>query len=350
VKLLPAWSAALALVVATALVAAPARAQSADELFAAGVEAMKREDWATACPAIARSYALEPLPGALFTLAECRARAGNIASAARDFGRYLEQVASLPEAERAKQQERVPEAERRRKQLDERVPRLTIAVPPDLPAGAIVTLDGTPLGADQLGVELPVDPAEHRVLLRVGALESDTLVTLAERERRRIQLSLPHEQPVAPAPAGAPVPPAPGPSAPGPSAPAQPPRATPSAEPREEPVGPSGLLVAGWVTVGVGAVGFGLAGTAGLLLLGKKDTIEANCTGTACNDAGFAEADDVPTLDALGTAGFVVGGVATAAGLVMVLLADEPVTATSSWRWLPSHHGADAGLTLERRW
>jgi hypothetical protein len=304
VKRLPAWSAALALVVASALAAAPARAQSADELFAAGVEAMKREDWAAACPAIAKSYALEPLPGALFTLAECRARAGNIASAARDFGRYLEQVASLPEAERAKQQERVPEAERRQKQLDERAPRLTIAVPADLPAGAIVTLDGTPLGADQLGVELPVDPAEHRVLLRVGALESDTLVTLAEREH----------------------------------------------EPRDEPIGPSGLLVAGWVTVGVGAVGFGIAGTAGLLLLGKKDTIEANCSGTACNDAGFAEADDVPTLDALGTAGFVVGGVASAAGLVMVLLADEPVTATSSWRWLPSHHGADAGLTLERSW
>jgi hypothetical protein len=314
-------------------------AQQADELFASGVEAMKLRDWAAACPAIAQSYRLDPLPGALFTLAECRARAGKVASATRDFERYLELTASLPDDQRAQQQERIPVAERRRRELDARVPRLTIEAPADLPSDVLVELDGAALSRQQLGVPLALDPGPHRLLVRVAGRESDIRITLAEGELRRIRLAVPRERELAPAPAATPAIPT-----------AIPPPRVSTGDTATDDVAPSGLLIAGWTSVAVGAVGLVVAATAGLVLLGKKDTIDANCSGTACNDVGLAEAEDVPTLDTLGTSAFVVGGVLTTAGLVMLLVDSTQQPSATGWHLVVGHDHADAGATLQLRW
>lgn len=289
----------------------PQPAERAAQLFSTGLEAMKEERWDVACPAIAESYALEPLPGALFTLAECRARAGRVASAMRDFNRYLELVEAMPVEEQTKQRERVDVTRRRQREIAPRIPRMTVEIAGEVPAGAVIELDGKRLGADELGRPLPLDPGPHRVLVRVGTLESDASVTLGEGELRRVRLAVP-QAPPPPPPVVVPAPP-------------------PLPEPDEsQPVPPaetSAWWVAGWMGVGLGSVGLVVAATAGLVLLGKKSTIDANCTGTICNDIGLAEAEDVPTLDSLGTSAFVVGAVLSAAGAI-VLLASSTSDAT----------------------
>ena len=61
----------------------PAAAQDespAETLFNQGLEAMEAGNYEKGCPAIAESQRLDPRPGTVFTLAECEAKRGRIAS------------------------------------------------------------------------------------------------------------------------------------------------------------------------------------------------------------------------------------------------------------------------------
>ena len=62
-----------------ALAAGPVDAAKA--LFDRGVEQLEAGHFNRACPAIEKSYQLDPRPGTLFTLAECEAKRGRLATA-----------------------------------------------------------------------------------------------------------------------------------------------------------------------------------------------------------------------------------------------------------------------------
>jgi hypothetical protein len=85
-----------------------ARADGADPaaLFDRGLSDMQAHRYATGCPALAESYRLDPHAGGLFTLAECENQWGKIASAIADYDTFLDLLAHLPAADRAKQQDR----------------------------------------------------------------------------------------------------------------------------------------------------------------------------------------------------------------------------------------------------
>ncbi len=71
----------------------------------------------------------------------------------------------------------------------------------------------------------------------------------------------------------------------------------------------------------IGAVTGGLA-------LGKKSTVTQNCgiggDATACNSTGLAAANSLKTLGAVRTAGFVIGGLGLAAGVVLFVTEPKP--------------------------
>ena len=64
----------------------------ADVLFNDAVELMKAGKFPQACPKLVASQRLEPRLGTLFTLAECHAHEGKIASAVARYDEYLHEL------------------------------------------------------------------------------------------------------------------------------------------------------------------------------------------------------------------------------------------------------------------
>jgi len=291
---------------ALSLLCNPVFAQpTATELFDSGLEAMKRGDYAAACPAIAESHRLEPSAGALFTLAECEARAGLVASAWTHFGEFLEMEAALEENER--NAERIAAAEERHRELEPDLSRLTLTIPAALgTAGTELELDGAVVERTRWREPLLVDPGLHRLVLRRPGGDLTRIVQVERGRNYPVRFS-------------APPPPRK--------------RAKPRPRPRRAPPeeGVRATWVAGWIALGVGVAGLGTAGAVGIVMLMKKESIEEHCVENRCDAEGFAEVDDVPTLDAVGIAAFVVGSVGAIAG-VSLLVIDSTVAVTSDGR------------------
>src|SRR5262245_39125709 len=97
----PLW---LCLVSTSALAEEPP--SEADALFQSGLEQMRAGHYETACPMLAKSYQLDPLPGALFTEADCEAAWGKTATAIEHYQAFVSALTALPAERRAKFDER----------------------------------------------------------------------------------------------------------------------------------------------------------------------------------------------------------------------------------------------------
>jgi hypothetical protein len=183
---------AATVLVAALLAAAPSFAagpESAQGLYDRGFEAFKAGRYDEACPALERSYELEPLPGALFTLAECEAKRGRLTVAASRYDEYLRVYAALPPDKQAKQVEREKVARVARAAIAVRIAELTLVLPPGAPRETQVTRDGAPVPAAALGVPALVDPGEHVITVQVpGGPTSEVRVTLAPGEKKGVAL------------------------------------------------------------------------------------------------------------------------------------------------------------------
>jgi hypothetical protein len=80
---------------------------------------------------------------------------------------------------------------------------------------------------------------------------------------------------------------------------------------------------AGWIGVGAGALGLGVGAVAGALALGKKGDLEAGCGSDlkACSSSAWDDAEGYNTLRIVSGVGFIAGGVAASAGVVLLLTA-----------------------------
>jgi hypothetical protein len=273
--------------------AAAAGKESAEAAFDRGLADMEAGRYETGCPALAESFRLDPKPGALFTQATCEARWGKLATAVAHYEEFLQRVAALPPAERARHEGREEAARAQLAELSPRVPRLTLVLPPSAPRGTAVTLDGTPLDAARLGAEMPVDPGEHTITTRAPGRPAHALKVVADAGRAaRVVLTVPPE----------------------------PATATPAPSRRPLAYAAGGLGVAGLL---VGAI-------AGSLAIGRRSVVDAHCTGRACDAEGKAAGDAGKTLAAVSTVGFVVG--AAGIGVGVLLLVSEPKPANAAAR------------------
>jgi hypothetical protein len=325
----------MALLGAMVTVDRPARAEgeTAAQLYKKGLKAMLAKDYETGCAALAESYGLEPLPGALYTLAECNTRWGKSATALEQYKGFLERVESMPKTKKAAQKKRIKIANERIEALEAKVAKLTIVLPPEAPAGTVVKRNGEPLPAQLVGTEVALDPGEYLITAeladgkQVGA--SATKLEAGQSSRLELQLELPEEPPAA----------APAPSSPGPTKPD---------EPDEGEGGISPVWV--WTAAGIGLAGIAAGSITGGLALADKDTVFDNCSDDRrCNDEGLDAADKVQTLALISNISFGVGIAGAGAAVVLFILSgDDGPEADSSAGLRPMVRGNVSGL--EYRW
>jgi hypothetical protein len=278
--------------------------------------------------------------GTLFTLAECEAKGGMIASAVAHYDEYLRLYARLPPAQKATQGAREKVSTSQKAALSPHVPHVTLVLH-DAPAGTTVKWDDMVFNLPALGVPIPVNPGEHVVTTQVpGATPIVTRVKIEKDERKQVDLKVgPQERPrETPLPSNA------AQSAAGPAAPPPPP------EDADAGASSSSRKTLMYGAAGLGGVGLVVGSITGALVLGKKSTIEDNCAGTRCNPQGTDAAESAQTLGLISTVGFGVGiaGLATAA----VLFFTEPKSPAAARTWTPVVADRNGGVVigLARTW
>ncbi len=98
------------------------------------------------------------------------------------------------------------------------------------------------------------------------------------------------------------------------------PREAAAPPPPSHPPPSAGSRLLGFITLGVGAVGLGIGAATGALSLSRVSDLEARCGGYRCTPAEEPDAHRAKTLGTISTAAFVVGGVAAAAGVVLLVI------------------------------
>ncbi|MDI3289612.1 tetratricopeptide repeat protein [Polyangium sp. 15x6] len=89
---------------------------------------------------------------------------------------------------------------------------------------------------------------------------------------------------------------------------------------RPAPAPSKGSVVPGVISLGVGAIGLGVGAVTGAFSMAKVSDVRSRCQDDHCLSAYRVEADEARTLGQVSTAAFVVGGVAAAAGVVLLVL------------------------------
>ncbi|AUX38749.1 hypothetical protein SOCE26_001270 [Sorangium cellulosum] len=335
-------------------IAAPASAQPdavamAESHFVRGRADMLAGRYQTGCPALAESHRLDPRPGRLFTLAECEARRGRIATAIARYNDYLALYSRMSKAERIKQHERYRLSLEQRDALAPLVPHVTLSLPSGAPAGTVVRHDGITLERPSLGVALPVDPGEHVVTTQAprGPVH-EVKFTIEASESRTIHLEVkpPVEEPPpvrsqGPSVKQGVVPPGDRVAGPAPAPPA---------------AGPGGRRAVTYVTGGLAVSGLVLGSVTGWMALSESSRAATECSNIGpdvaeCSPLGKAAGDRAKHLGLMSTIGFGAGGVLAGAAVLLLLTEPRPPlphAGAVSWSLLAGPTGA--GLTVRSRW
>jgi hypothetical protein len=279
------------------------------KLFKEGRAAIQRGDYNLACAKFEQSNALDKRVGTLLNLALCEEKRTRLV-------RALETWRTASELAKRLGDEREKEAVERAAQLDPRIPRLTLALPASAPSGTTVKIEGLTLTArtleeSELGQPMLVDPGKLSVIVTTpDGGKSSQDVSIGEGEAKEVTLTLPSA---------------------GSGDPADPGVTTPDSDD-----GVDGLLVAGLIVGGLGVAGIAVSMGFGAKAKSKNDESNADghCIGNECDEIGDPLRDEAIDAATISTAMFVVGGIALAAGVTLVIVSvtteDEPATATAS--------------------
>lgn len=295
--------------------ARPAQAQErAEALFERGVSAFLAGRFEEGCPLIEKSHALDPLPGVLFTLAECQFGWGKAKTAADNYGRFLDVVGRLPPAEAGKHAERAAVAIRKRAQAAQRIASVTLRVQGQWVPGTRVTLGSKDVTL-LVGKRIELDPGSVSVaLVQPGRPVVRREVALRASQDETVELAI--EPPPPPEPAAEPAASA---AAPSPS--------------------PTSSKAGAWVLGGVGLLGVAVGGVTGAMAWSKRSTIEDNCPNRVCNSSGRSAVDSGQELATVSTISFGVGLVALGGATYLFLKNDERASAST-------HRGPRVALGL----
>lgn len=286
---------------------APAQdAAAAETLFNKGVSEMQAAHYDVACPALAESQRLDPRPGTLFTLAECEAKSGKIATALVHYEDYLRLAAVLPAAQKKRHAQRVHLAEAQQVVLKPQVPTLTLTVSRAAPSDLRVSRDGTALSSASLGIALPVDPGEHIVVTSVGdGPKTEQRIVIAKGEKKVAELRWAgaattgsSTSPVATGPGG--------------------------------DSGASGRRIGAYVVGGLGVAGLALGGVMGGLALSSKSEVDSHCPKLVCDEQGTKALDQGRTTSLVSTVGLAVGGAGLVTAVILWLTEPSPKVAGQS--------------------
>ena len=272
--------------------------EKAEALFNKAVELRESRKYDEACPLLAESQTLDPMPGTLFALADCEREANEMASSVAHFKEYLALYEVMKPDVRKRHDQRATTAREHVRVLEPKVPTLMLTYPTGAPEGLLITRNGVKVEHTSLGVAMPVDPGEQVIVVKVpGRRDAERRIVLGLGDKKLVALE-----------AGASME-----------------RETPAIVPAK-PVsisGPNARRVAGIVLVGAGAAGVVLGGVMGGLAVGQKGVVDEHCNGLDCDRVGLEAVQFGRTLGNASTVGFAAGGAFVAVGTVLLVTAPK---------------------------
>lgn len=286
-----------AVLLAPSIAFADAASDEAEKKFNEGIKAMDDGKYEVGCPMLADSYRLEPLPGALFTLAECESKWGKMATALGHYEQYLTLFEKMTPAQKSKQGSREKVAKSQIEALGSEVPELSLALPSGAPADLVVKRDNVVVPNAQLAKAVRLDPGEHVFIVETSDGRSrETKVKVAVGEKRKLELPIPEAKDDNNGNTGN----------------------TGNNVTSDTPKKSGGSLVPIAITVGVvGVAGVAVGAITGVLALGDKSTADKECPNLMCTPAGKSAVDDGRTMGIVSTIGLIAGGVCVATAIVL---------------------------------
>lgn len=258
----------------------------AELLYQEGRRAALAKDWPTACKKFKESNDREPAPGTLLNLADCEENRGQLRDA---YAHFEAAAAAFPSGPTGT--ERAAYARERALAVDKHLARLTVRAP----AFANLSCDGVAIEASKA---VALDPGEHVIVVHApGRAEVRSTLKLAQGEARQIEIDA-------------------GPPALVTADPVH--NAHDSSPP---PKAGSALKTAGFVSLGVAAVGLGVGVVGGILTVGANQKVKEECAASACSASGLDAQRDGKMWSTVSTVGFVGTGVFAAAGGAMLIVA-----------------------------
>jgi len=262
--------------------------QRAEALFNEGREAVKANDYATACPKFEKSLELARRAGTLFNLAQCEEHEGRLIAAVKY---YKEGIVVLEPGD-----PRLGPSKQQLASVEPRMPYLTIKLAANLPAGGRVTLDGREVEA--LDVEFAANPGKHEIKVLAPKYADESIqIELAEAEHETVTINV------------------------GARLPEPPPRVINKLGPQR---------IAAIAAFGVGGLGFVSAAITGGQLVSTNARMQEGCPNQVCTTAAGYEASRLGKPLLVGNAiswGLGIAGVGTG---VFLLLFKAPKEAVKS--------------------
>jgi hypothetical protein len=253
------------------------KAEQGLKLFGAG-------RWTEAYDWFREADVLYHAPTLVLYMARCQRQAGKLLEARTLYGQLISEP--IPGDANAAFVEAHDNAKSELEKLRALIPVVDFAVL-DVPRASVrLTLDGAPLTEDRK----ELNPGPHVLEIAGGAGEHNSKsFTLVEGPNPRVEIRLRNPLPPPPPKPLAVVPP------------------------------PRGSYVPGAVVLGVGGVGLVVGAVTGAITLSKASSVKSQCTGDVCPASAQGAAGSASTLGNVSTAMFVVGGVAAAAGVVLLV-------------------------------
>jgi hypothetical protein len=269
----------------------------AESLFRQGKDLMKQGDYGKACPKLAESQRLDPASGTMLAVALCHEKEGKLATA---WAEYFEADALARQDGRTARSEA---AQKRAAALEPQLAKLEIVV--DEATGKVpglqIRLDGVVLQSAVWSTAMPVDPGEHSVEVTATHKQPwQTTVAFTEpAQHQQIAIGPLEDLPPEPLETEGPK---------------------PLADEGQESSGAT--WVVGGILGGLGVAAMGVGTFFGVRALDQIGEAQDRCSVDQCTDPEAVDLNDSGALSAdLSTGLLIGGGVATAAGIALLLTA-----------------------------
>lgn len=327
----------------------------ATQLYDDASKLMDGNHYGEACAKFAESQRLDPQLGTLLHMADCYEKAGRTASAWASF-RDAAEVAGR------KNDPRATIATSRATALEQKLPHVILQVDSTgIAAGFEVQKDGQIVGSGTWGSAIPLDPGRHEFSATAPGYKKWSSTVQIDATGGTTRVSIPRlvpetsaAEPAVVSPVSA-TPPGSSPGSPPGDAPANlasadAPRAG-SGAPADVGTSTGGgtQRTIGYVLGGAGILGLGAGVVFGLVRNAKINERDGLCSGDICRSTAEKSQFDDLTSNArsaatLSTVGFAAGGLAVAAGVILVLSAPRTQSAVSVQPWMTAT-SVGGGLT-----
>jgi len=157
----------------------------ADKLFDEGRAYLARKEYALACTAFEQSQQAESAIGTQMNIALCYEQWGKLANAYRGYVE-AEKLAN------AKHDERAKHARKKIDELEPKLARLRVVIPPDADPYAIYLWDGKEIDRGELAAERLLDAGAHTIEVRIaGSPPKVTKLVLEPGEQASVKAAVP---------------------------------------------------------------------------------------------------------------------------------------------------------------